>query len=89
METSKKELEEVGAVIFGQAESITKTINNYGLGLINCKDDEHQFIIFKTKKDVVSRFGDVFMVDVPGIDDKYKERGEDNETEQDDEVRSV
>lgn len=87
METSKEEIAELGAVIFKNAGTIAETINKFGVGLIACTDEKHKYIMFKTLADkaATTRIGDVFMVDVPGIDKKYKKR---ERREKKDEVRN-
>lgn len=76
METKEKEIQELGAVVFQNAKSVAKAIREYGVMIVSCTDGEHQFLIFKTNsaKSTSARLGDAFIVDVPGISQKYEAR---------------
>ena len=91
METNKKEIEELGAVIFNKAEQVANAIQDYGVMIIACTDEKHKFLIFKATNDESStaRLGDAFIVDVPNISEKYEAREKKAEKEKQDEVRSV
>lgn len=77
-----KTIEAVGSVFFCQAEVVSKALKDFGVAQLISTDEKDKWLLFKVKNDNSScmRLGDVFMIDVPGIDKKYEARKKKTQT---------
>lgn len=71
-----KTIEAIGSTFYCQAELVSKAIKDFGVAQLLSADGKDKWLLFKiaNKEGSCMRMGDVFMLDVPNISEKYDAR---------------